>query len=613
MDDYETGGGQAERPPRYPGEDVTPTSERELRGWYTYGLAAEVFAVCGVGSFLPITLEQLARGRGVLLADGVTACVPEATANAGAGNSTLVRSLFLRDETQPVDDTCVIHLFGAQINTASFAMYTFSLAVLCQALIVVSFSSMADYGNNRKTLLVVFGFTGGIATMLFLIVFPQIYLLASILVIVGVTCLGSSFVILNSFLPTLAANHPSIRHGKSEEYESSSSSIPLGRVNRASDESSRSIPVTQEYEPASNLKEPHKKSISPELQLSSQISSKGVGIGYAAAVFVQILSILLIFLLSKTSISSTSPTLPLRLVLFLVGTWWSAFTLVSRFWLRNRPGPPLHAAISKHGNSWRSWLPYITFAWASLWRTIKVAAKLRQVVIFLIAWFLLSDCIATVSGTAILFAKTELKMATVAVACLSILATTSGIVGAFSWPRISRRFGMNSQTTILACIALFEIIPLYGLAGYIPFVQRWGVGGLQRPWEIYPLGFVHGFVMGGLSSYCRSFFGQLIPPGSEAAFFALYAVTDKGSSVFGPAVVGRIVDATGHIRPAFIFLAVLMVLPMPLVWVVNEERGRKDAVAMAETLKGFDKGAGRESPSPAERSEEREGLLAEDE
>ena len=54
--------------------------------------------------------------------------------------------------------------------------------------------------------------------------------------------------------------------------------------------------------------------------------------------------------------------------------------------------------------------------------------------------------------------------------------------------------------------------------------------------------------MGGLSSYCRSFFGLLIPPGSEAAFYALYAITDKGSSAVGPAVVGVIVDATGQPR-----------------------------------------------------------------
>ena len=35
--------------PRYEGEDTRPTSEKELRGWFSYGIAAEVYAVCGVG------------------------------------------------------------------------------------------------------------------------------------------------------------------------------------------------------------------------------------------------------------------------------------------------------------------------------------------------------------------------------------------------------------------------------------------------------------------------------------------------------------------------------------------------------------------------------------
>lgn len=37
------------RSPRYPGEDTTPTTKQEIWGWYAYGIAAEVFAVCAVG------------------------------------------------------------------------------------------------------------------------------------------------------------------------------------------------------------------------------------------------------------------------------------------------------------------------------------------------------------------------------------------------------------------------------------------------------------------------------------------------------------------------------------------------------------------------------------
>ena len=194
-------------------------------------------------------------------------------------------------------------------------------------------------------------------------------------------------------------------------------------------------------------------------------------------------------------------------------------------------------------------------------------------------------------------------MGTIPIALLSITVMVSGIIGAFSWPIISRRFGLQTNHTICICIALMEVIPLYGLLGYLPFIRAWGVGGLQQAWEIYPLGVVHGFVMGGLSSYCRSFYGLLIPPGSEAAFYALYAITDKGSSAIGPAMVGIIVDAVGSIRPAFGFLAVLILLPMPLMWIVDEQKGRQDALRMSVQKHG------QSSEHGWNETEEAEGLL----
>lgn len=203
------------------------------------------------------------------------------------------------------------------------------------------------------------------------------------------------------------------------------------------------------------------------------------------------------------------------------------------------------------------------------------------------AWFLLSDAIATVSGVAILFAKTHLQMPPPALAMISVLATLSGILGAFTWPFLARVFNMKPINTILSCILVFEVIPLYGLLGYLPFIKRWHFLGLQQPWEMYPLGMLYGFVLGGLSSYCRSLYGELIPPGSEAAFYALYAITDKGSSVFGPAIVGIIVDRTGEIRPAFWFLALLVGLPAPLIYFVDVQRGKEEGKRLAEAIEGF--------------------------
>lgn len=456
--------------------------------------------------------------------------------------------------------------------------------------------------------------------MLFLVISPSVFILGAILVVIGVTCLGSSFVVLNSFLPVLVANDPSVQgstHRDGEELSSFRQHEDNFDWNEWSDQDSvdgiHDHQHNQSRSPEEGLKEEEgeqeetRKSSSFELELSTGISSKGVGLGYVAAIIVQILSIIMLITLNKTSLAKTSGTLPMRFVLLLVGLWWCAFTWVTGRLLRTRPGPPLDTSSTPGAARWRVWLRLVGFAWKSLWRTVKIAVQLREVMIFLVAWFLLSDALATVSGTAILFARTELALSTVGIGCLSITATLSGMAGAFLWPRISARFNLKSNQTIMVCIALFELIPLYGMLAYIPFVKNWGVIGLQQSWEIFPLAIVHGVVGGGIASYCRSFFGLLIPPGSEAAFYALYAATDKGSSFIGPAIVAALVDATGQVRSGFFVIAILILLPLPLVWIVNAEKGRRDGLAMAERLaKPFTEEGG------AQETEEAEGLLSRD-
>lgn len=420
-------------------------------------------------------------------------------------------------------------------------------------------------------------YAGSLASCLFLFVSPSVYYVAPILVIIGVACLGCSFVLLNAFLPLLVAHHPEHVGAKALSADDDSA-IELEGLNP------ENVSLARRTDP---------ERLARDLERSAQISSKGVGYGYMAAVFVEIIAILIIFAFSKTSLAKTSPTLSIRVVLFLVGLWWAVFSVPTLLWLRPRPGPPLptqsHSAFSQPSKL-RTFLFYTTFSLGSFWKTLRKATRLRQTLIFLISWFLLSDAVATISGTAVLFAKTELHMSTIAIALLSITSIGSGIIGAFAWPHIQRHYSLQPKSVLLCCVAGMEIIPLYGLLGYIPLFQRLGFIGLQQAWEIYPIAVLHGIVMGGISSYARSVYAPLIPEGSEAAFFALYAVTDKGSSAVGPTLVGRITDNAGTIRPAFIFLAVLVMLPAPLLWRLDVEKGREDARVMAE---GDGQGRGR--------------------
>ncbi|CAK7225425.1 Autophagy protein 22 [Sporothrix curviconia] len=615
----------------YAGEDNRPTSAKEILGWYMYSFASETYVICAIASFIPILLESLARENGVLLSDRTTPCsasdVAPSSPSSSSAASTLAFALAARSGTA-ADSQCVVYVLGIEINTASFAMYTFSLSVLLQALIVVSISCAADHGNYRKSLLLGFAWTGSIAVMLYLAVSARVYILGALLAIISNTSFGASFVLLNSFLPLLVRHHPSLLfssegrdpqndpprqiHMVDEEAEedhdhdhdlddsvvggddATASLLPQPPSNSASHGASPLMASSASSQASPGNHRSHEELTSLELSLSTQISSKGVGIGYCAALFVQCIAILIVFKMHNTLWSQ-------RIVLFFIGSWWAVFTIPAAMWLRPRPGPPLPAAamsrVSLSGREnrilagVRSQWAYLVYAWSSLFRTIALARRLIDIVLFLAGWFLLSDAIATTSSTAVLFAKTQLRMEVWALGLINVISTTTGVIGAFSWAFVSRRLGLRPLHTILACLALFELIPIYGLAGYLPFVRQWGVGGLQQPWEMYPLAAVYGLVLGGLSSYCRSLYGELIPPGSEAAFYALYAITDKGSSVFGPAIVGAIIDASGEIRPAFWFLAALVGLPAPLLYFVDVERGKREGERLAARIEGYSSGS----------------------
>ena len=567
-------------PPQYPGDDTRLTSAREITGWYSYGFGAEVFVACGIGSFLPMTLEQLVRDRGVLLTDHSKPC-KGSKFDLSPPTSSDARHMSITSRTSSNETgQCIVNFLGIRINTASFALYTFAISVAIQALLIISISAAADHGHSRKKFLLAFALTGAIATMLFLFVVPEVYPLAALLAIVSNACFGASFVLLNSFLPILVRRHPSLRSEKGSELHEA-----LDRNGDDEVEATESE-ATSTLLRGSSPKTP-KKLISPALQLSTRISSYGIGFGYIAAVIVQILGIIIVLIAQPLT---NSTTLALRIVLFFIGIWWLAFTIPAALFLRPRPGPPL--PYGKDGKRDKRWIGYLIYSWKSLWKTCRRARHLKDMILFLGAWFMLSDAIATISGTAVLFAKTELQMKTAALALMNLIGMTVGVIGAFSWSKISQFFGLKPSQTIVACICLFEIIPLYCLLGFIPAIKRLGFLGLQQPWEMYPLGALYGFVLGGLSSYCRSLFSELIPPGYEAAFYALYAITDKGSSVFGPAITGAITDRFGEIRPAFVFLAVLIIIPLPLMLAVDTERGHAEAQKMAEILEGRDDSQG---------------------
>ncbi|KAK9325687.1 autophagy-related protein 22-like protein [Lipomyces orientalis] len=565
--------------------DRRPTSQKEILGWLSFALGAEPFTVAAVGIYLPILLEQLAREKSVMADDHSVACqesedVPGQSPGAPPDS-----------ESQRY---CVTPALGFYVHPASFALYTFSISVFLQALVVISMSGAADRGSYRKSLLLAFSCLGGLASVLFVTAVPSTYYLASFLTIVGNVSFGAVAVCGNAFLPVLVRNHPDVLaaeagHGEpdgpeesfSHMTESSTSamtvteSVPDSALQSSKSPAVPELPPRFESFPPSTV-DPDARSFferavndaaaEKAAEVSNHLSGLGVACGYLSAFVVQASGVIFVAAMGSTMLS-------IRLVLMGIGVWWLLFTIPTALFMRPRPGPSLHIREKD-----RVFVRYVTYAWKTLWHTAKEVRKLRDVVLYLTGWFILSDSATTINATSILFARTELHMGPAALAIVGIITMMFGVVGAIVFSRYVQKYlNIPPNMVIVLIVGLTTLIPAYGLFGFVTDKI-----GLHHPWEIYVLAAIYGLSLGGMGSVCRSVFSMLIPPGKESTFFSLYAVTDKGSSIIGPTITAMITDRTHNIRYTFYFLFILLVMSMPIFYCLDVERGKRDAQRFGE-------------------------------
>ncbi|KAJ3305010.1 Autophagy protein 22 [Kappamyces sp. JEL0829] len=154
------------------------------------------------------------------------------------------------------------------------------------------------------------------------------------------------------------------------------------------------------------------------------------------------------------------------------------------------------------------------------------------------------------------------------------MVPTFGALGTWTFTKLQVRYGWSTKKVLMIQAALYSLLPLYGLVG---FVTPPGSFGLQNKYELPFIGALHGFLFGATESTCRVQFAELIPRGHEAQFFSLYAITDKGSSWIGPLVVAAITNATGNLRYSFFFLFFSFLVPIGIFAALDPIQGRQDS------------------------------------
>lgn len=489
-----------------PSDKKTPVSKLELYGWYSYNVAVNAFSSVAMPIFFPLLLVILAEQH-AWVQDGSAKppdCNADVTVNCvkcipGRGNQLLTPDGY-QDLVSPL-----VRAGWFAIHPVSFAAMVVGVAVIAQVGALVSFGPLTDFGNGRMQLLVVGSLLGIIPSVLMVAMSSSSsWWLAGMLVVLANIGYGLTTVSYNSYLPVLVDASPALLHA-------------VASGDRAQVASTRE-------------------------QLENRISL----IGLAAGCIGDVAATLVAFLLTLTA---SSDALKMRLAGSFCGVWWLLFSIPTFLHLRSRPAPPPpHGATLTVAASWRH-----------MGALVAEARRYRNAFVFLLCYFVYADGFSTVIQVGVLFGQHDLCVppATLAVIATSVSAwAAAGMPAAY---HLQKRFGWSNKAVVVALLCAMLPLPLWGLLGYL--TPDGGLG-LKAQWELFAYSGWFGFFLGPLISYSRTLFVDLIPKGREGAFFSLYAISDKGSSWLGPFVVSAIAQFTGKIRPVFLYIFLVMLLPI---------------------------------------------------
>lgn len=409
-----------------------------------------------------------------------------------------------------------------QVNGDVYSYGIITLSVALQAIVFICFGALADYGTMRRLFMALstgLGASFCVATLL--IGTPTAPLIAALLNVLITVAFGVSLMLYNSYLPVLAQNHPDTTDFHSDD--------PIEMRGRRE-------------------------------AVSSELSTKSFMLGYGSAIGVLVLCLSLQGLFDDKIFF-------LKGAVAFCGLYWGLGAIYPLMNLKPRPGPPLPEGSN-----------ILTFSVKKTGSTLSKCNRLPHTFRYLIAFFLFADGCNTIGSVAVIFASRYLKVETENLIHCAILAPFCGVLGNLFFFYLQKKLRVANKTMLLWNLCGFLLLTIY--AGIGIFTDKIGI---HKLWEVYMVSIVYGFLMGAMQSFSRVIYGEMIPPGEEAEFFSIYAITDKGSSWLGPAIQAIIGARKINPRWGFVFLGAMILAPFPLlIWYIDPVAGKADALEFTQ-------------------------------
>jgi UMF1 family MFS transporter len=284
-----------------------------------------------------------------------------------------------------------------------------------------------------------------------------------------------------------------------------------------------------------------------------QVSTKGYALGYLGGGLLLAVNLAMIMLAPEEM-----KGLMTRLSLVSVAIWWFVFTIP--LW-RHVPEPPRKVLTGEVG------VHPVTAGFRRLVHTFREVRKYRQLLKFLIAFWLYNDGIGTIIKMATIYGA-EIGIGQMDLIGTLLMVQFVGIPFSFAFGWLAKKFG--TKRAIYLCLLVYTGI---AIGGYF----------MQTAWHFWALGFAVALVQGGSQALSRSLFGRMVPKSKSAEFFGFFSVSSKFAGIAGPFIFALVGQLVGHSRLSIISLVVFFISGLLLLTRVDDQEGIR--VAEAEEAK----------------------------
>ena len=261
-----------------------------------------------------------------------------------------------------------------------------------------------------------------------------------------------------------------------------------------------------------------------------QTSALGFSLGYLGGGLLLLLNVMMA--LHPESFGLTDGTIAVRISFLMVAVWWLVFSL------------PLMLLVDEpEGEKSALSVKVLQQGFARIWETLYEIRQLRNVWLFLVAYWLYIDGVDTIVrmavdyGLSIGFDRNSLIVAL-------LITQFTGFPSALAFGWFGGRYGPKAGIYI-------------GLLVYI-FVTFWA-SVMDSATEFYYLAFCIGLAQGGIQALSRSMYARMIPAGRSAEFFGFYNMLGKFAAIIGPVMIGWVGVMSGNPRTGILSLLILFV------------------------------------------------------